>query len=75
MKKTTVYLPDELEQVVARIAAESGRSEAEVIREAITGLARARPRPRPTGSLFESGDPSLSVHVEEALVGFGDRRT
>ena len=74
MNKTTVYLPDELKRSVTRMAAASGRSEAEVIRDAIAALARASDRPRrPRGGLFASGDPSLSVRVEEALAGFGER--
>lgn len=73
MNKTTVYLPDELKQAVARIAIGTGRSEADVIREAIGELARTSQRPRPRGGLFASGDPSLSDSVDEALAGFGDR--
>jgi hypothetical protein len=46
---------------------------AEVIRDAIAALARASARPRPTGGLFASGDPSLSARAEEALAGFGER--
>ena len=71
--KTTVYLPQELKQSLQRMAGESGRSEADLIREAITNLARAASKPRPRGRLFASGDPSLSEQVEEALAGFGDR--
>ncbi len=73
MNKTTVYLPDDLKQALQRLAAASGRSEAELIREAIAALARAAGRPRPRGRLFASGDPSLAERVDEALVGFGDR--
>lgn len=73
MTKTTVYLPDDLKEAVSRIAAASGRSEAEVIRDAIGALVRAADRPRPRGALFTSGGQSLSEHAEEALAGFGDR--
>jgi len=73
VNKTTVYLPDDLKQALTRIAAASGRSEADLIREAITTMARAWERPRPRGGLFASGDPSLAEHAEEALAGFGDR--
>ncbi len=73
MNKTTVYLPDDLKRSVARMAAASGKSEAEVIRDAIAALARASDRPRPRGGLFASGDPSLSAGAEEALAGFGER--
>lgn len=73
MTKTTVYLPDDLKQAVARMAAASGKSEAEVIREAIAVQASRVDRPRPRGGLFASGDTSLSAHVAEALAGFGER--
>jgi Arc/MetJ-type ribon-helix-helix transcriptional regulator len=73
MNKTTVYLPDDLKNAVTQIATASGRSEAEVIREAIGALARSSARPRPRGGLFASGDASLAENAEEALAGFGDR--
>jgi predicted DNA-binding protein len=34
MKKTTVYLPEDLKSALGRVAAQKGRSEAELIREA-----------------------------------------
>jgi hypothetical protein len=73
MNKTTVYLPDHLKEALARTAATSGRSEAQVIRDAIAALTSRTPRPRPRGSLFASGDPGLSQRVDEALAGFGER--
>ncbi|MGH3266351.1 MAG: hypothetical protein ACRDNS_30655, partial [Trebonia sp.] len=57
----------------AKVAATSGRSEAEVIREAISELVRRSDRPRPRGGLFASDDASLSGQAEGALVGFGQR--
>ena len=68
-----MYLPDELKRALERMAATSGRSEADLIREAIAALARAADRPRPRGALFASADPSLSEQVDEALAGFGER--
>ena len=73
MEKTTVYLPVELKRSLRRVAAATGRSEAEVIREAIAAHVRASEQPRPHGQLFASGQPSLAEHVDEALAGFGDR--
>ncbi len=73
VKKTTVYLPDELKHDLARLAAASGRSEAEIIRQAIESLARTSGQPRPKGALFASGDESLSEGADAALAGFGDR--
>jgi len=73
MNKTTVYLPDDLKHALARLAASSGRSEAQLIREAIGTLTRSAERPRPRGGLYASGDPTLSERVDEALAGFGDQ--
>jgi plasmid stability protein len=73
MTKTTVYLPDDLKFELHRVAAASGRSEAEVIREAIRAFVRGAEQPRPRGALFTSGDPSLSESVDPALAGFGER--
>lgn len=73
MKKTTVYLPDELKLSLKRMATEQRRSEAELIREAIQALVGSRPRPRPKLPLTEQGlgDPTIADRVEEALDGFG----
>jgi plasmid stability protein len=73
VNKTTVYLPEDLKQSLRRMAAVSGRSEAALIREALTAHLRTSDCPRPRGSLFASGDPSLAEHAEEALAGFGER--
>jgi len=70
--KTSVYLPDDLKQALTRIAASSGHSEAELIREAIRSLVRASELPRPRGALFKSGDPSLSAQADSCLAGFGE---
>jgi hypothetical protein len=73
MRKTTIYLPDDLKRDLTRIAATTGQSEAQLIRTAVETLVRGSDRPRPKGGLFASGDPSLSDVVDEALAGFGAR--
>lgn len=71
MFKSTIYLPEALKRRVERLAKRTGRSEAEVIREALERLTGAE-APRPRGALFESGDPNLSERVDELLKkGFG----
>jgi len=73
MKKTTVYLPDELGRDLKRAAAASGRSEAELIREGIASVVEAQLTPRPRIPLFNSGDPTLAERVDELLAeGFGE---
>jgi hypothetical protein len=71
--KTTVYLPKELKGALTQLSAVTGRSEADLIREALRTLTVGAERPSPRGALFASGDPSLSESVDEALAGFGQR--
>ena len=72
MKKTTVYLPEDLKSALGRVAAQKGRSKAELIREAIRDLVRDSEPPRPRLPLFSSDDPTLARRVEEELRGFGE---
>jgi hypothetical protein len=72
MKKTTVYLPEDLKSALGRIATERGRSEAELIRQAIRDLVQDAEPPRPRWPLCSSGDPTLARRFEEELRGFGE---
>lgn len=72
MKKTTVYLPDDLKAALKRAAAERGQSEADLIRDAIGDSLRGVERPRPRLPLFHSDDPALAERVDEELRGFGE---
>ena len=72
MKRTTIYLPDGLKAALERTAAAQGRSEAEVVREALAAATEQFAYPPPTLPLFESGDPSLAERVDDELAaGFG----
>jgi hypothetical protein len=71
VRRTTVYLPDELKLDLERVARAAERSEAQLIREGIRMVvSRMRPM-RPEIPLFESGDTRLAEHVDEYLDGFG----
>lgn len=74
MKKTTVYLPDELKAALERAAASQGRSEAELIREAVRELTQRLGPPRPRLPLFRGKDPTLAERFDEELRGFGEWR-
>ncbi|MCI0586456.1 MAG: ribbon-helix-helix domain-containing protein [Planctomycetes bacterium] len=77
MRKTTVYLDEDLRRALARTAKKEGRSEAEIIRDALRQrvLPLRRPRPRSAG-VWNSGDPNLASRDEELLAeifGYGKR--
>jgi Arc/MetJ-type ribon-helix-helix transcriptional regulator len=72
MEKTTVYLPAELKRAIKRLARQQGRSEADLIREALARVAEGRDAPAPRLPLFRSRGPSIAERVDEALAaGFG----
>ena len=73
MKKTTIYLPDDLKAAIGRVAAAEGLSEAELIRAALRERIAAVSSIRPTVPLSSAGlgDPSLAERVDELLAGFG----
>ncbi len=72
MEKTTVYVPKDLKLALTRAAEACGRSEAELVREALRAVtARAAP-PRPRLPLFRSRKPRLAERVDAKLAGFGE---
>jgi hypothetical protein len=75
MTKTTVYLPEDLKTSLKRMAEEEGRSEAEIIREAIKAAVDNRRGAKPKVPLTRDGlgDPSIAERVDELLEGFGQR--
>ena len=72
MRRTTVYLPDDLKLALERASSTSGRSEAELIREGVEYVANRVGRTRPRLPLFDSGDPTLAEGADELLDGFGE---
>jgi hypothetical protein len=72
MKKTTVYIPDDVKRALQQAAVVRGVSEAELIREALCTLTSKTAPPRPRVPLFKSGKPRLAERVDEALSGFGE---
>ena len=72
MKRTTVYLPDELKAALERAAEAQGRSEAEVVRAAVAAATADHAYPRPRLPLFSSGIADLAERVDDELAGFGE---
>jgi len=72
MRKTTVYVPDDLKEALTRASKTSGRSEADLIRDGIELVVSRTQDPSPRLPLIESGEPRLAERVDEALAGFGE---
>ena len=71
--KTTVYLPEELKAALARAARETGRSEADLIREGIRLALRGQRAPAPTIGILVSADPHFAEQADQHLTDFGTR--
>jgi CopG-like RHH_1 or ribbon-helix-helix domain, RHH_5 len=73
MKRTTLYLSDDLKEALERTATAEGRSEASVVRSALASATAMHTYPSPRLPLFDSGDPTLAERVDEELArGFGE---
>jgi hypothetical protein len=73
MERTTVYLTEAQKRSLERAARASGQSEAELIREGVELVTARHAAAEPVLPLFESGQPDLAEHADEALAGFGER--
>jgi hypothetical protein len=73
MRRTTIYLPDDLKRDIERLADAVTETEASFIRRAIERAVKETAPPRPRLPLFSSGQPRLAERVDEALRGFGER--
>ena len=70
MVKTTVYLEEEAARALREMARQSGRSQAELIREALASFTEHRGRPKIVGiGAFRSGRGDLSRRTEDILAG------
>jgi hypothetical protein len=74
MKKTTLYLPDDLKRRVETIARQEGRSEADVLRDAIAAAVAGRRAPAPRVPLpgVSLGDPTIAERADDLMKGFGE---
>lgn len=74
MKKTSIYLEDELDRALALRAAEEGITKAELIRRSLRGIAERPPRVKPSAvGIVASGRSDVSSDVDSYLreTGFG----
>jgi len=69
MVKTTIYMEPSVALTLRHLASVQGRSQAEIIREAIvsyTSKSLGRPRPKGIGA-YESGRSDVSERAEELM--------
>jgi len=68
MIKTTVYLDTEIALSLRRMAESEGRSQAELIRDALEKFARGAKRPLPRGlGKYASGKANVSERARDIL--------
>lgn len=73
MKKTTIYLSDKQKQDLESLARREKRSEANIIRDAVSSALESRnPEPRLPLPGVKLGDPGIAERVDELMNGFGE---
>jgi hypothetical protein len=74
VKKTSVYLEPDLDEALARRAADEGLTKAEFIRRTLAGAVQRPPRARLSVGVVRSGRGDVSAGVERRLreTGFGE---
>jgi hypothetical protein len=73
VKKTSLYLDPDLDEALARRAADEGLTKAEFIRRTLAGAVQKPRRPRPSIGVFRSTDGlSARRDMDRMLKGFGE---
>jgi ribbon-helix-helix CopG family protein len=74
VKKTSLYLEPDLDEALARRAADEGLSKAEFIRRTLAGAVQRPARPKPSVGVFRSTDGGVARDIDRALreTGFGE---
>lgn len=73
VKRTTIYLPDEMKTAIEREAARRGVTEAEIIRRAVEAALATRPRRRSQIPAIPEGiGEDIADRVDELLEGLGE---
>ena len=73
MKKTSLYLPPELDEALARRAADEGLTKAELIRRTLAGSVQRPKRPKITGiGIIKDGPTDMAANLDAYLDGFGE---
>jgi hypothetical protein len=75
VKKTSLYLDPDLDEALARRAADEGLTKAEIIRRTLAGAMQKPRRPKPQAvGIINSGRKDISENVDRFLAesGFGE---
>jgi hypothetical protein len=74
LKKTSIYLDEDLDHGLARKAAEDGITKAELIRRSLEGIVAKprRPRARGIGIIKGPVPHDLAENAEQYMDGFGE---
>jgi Ribbon-helix-helix protein, copG family len=73
VKKTSLYLEPDLDEALARRAADEGLTKAEFIRRTLAGALQKPRRPKPHVGVFRSSDGlSVRADFDRMLQGFGE---
>jgi Ribbon-helix-helix protein, copG family len=73
VKKTSLYLDRDLDEALARRAADEGLTKAELVRRLLAGAIQRPPRPRPSVGVFRSTDGgSVRRDLNRWMQGFGE---
>jgi hypothetical protein len=74
VKKTSLYLDPDLDEALARRAADEGLTKAEFIRRTLAAAMQKPRRPKPHIGVFRSTDGGVARDVDRALreTGFGE---
>ena len=74
MVRTTVYLEQETALALRQLAARQGRSQAELIRDALANYAVRAVRPTPKGiGKYRSGEPDVAQRAKDILASAAKR--
>lgn len=74
MKKTSIYLEPEIDEALAKRAAEEGLTKAEFIRRGLASLVTRPKRPKLSSGVYEGDGESAANNVDRWLAetGFGE---
>jgi hypothetical protein len=70
-KKTSIYLDEDIDERLARRAAEEGITKAEFIRRTLAGAVQRPKRPKPGIGIYNSGKGDVSTNVDRYLAETG----